>query len=90
MLLNGKLKGDVGRAGQIASGLYQLALADDIQDSPLRDIAWWAWDALDLAEAGIIQESREQVVSQMANALDRAAAEAEGTWSFRVGTRGTD
>src|SRR5262249_27851149 len=57
-LLDHRLKGDPGRAYQVASALYQMALAEEIEDPHLREIAWWAWDALDLAEAGHIQESR--------------------------------
>jgi hypothetical protein len=83
-LLDDRLKGDTGRAYQIASALYQMALAEEIEDPHPREIAWWADDALDLAEAGHIQESREQIVGQMADALDRAAANAATSWSFTV------
>jgi hypothetical protein len=83
-LLAHRLNGDTGRADRIASALYQMALAGEIEDPHLGEIAWSAWDALDLAEAGHIQESREQVVGQMADALDRAAANAKTTWSFGI------
>jgi hypothetical protein len=81
-LLDDRLKGDSGRASQIASALYQMAFAEKIEDPHLREIAWWAWDALDLADAGHIQESRQQIVGQIADALDRAAANAATRWSF--------
>lgn len=84
ILLDDRLKVDTGRAYQIASALYQMALAEEIDDPQLRESAWWAWDALDLAEAGHIQESRERIAGQMAHALDQAAANAATTWSFAV------
>src|SRR5262249_42554333 len=83
-LLDDRLKGDTGRADQIESALYQMSLAEEIEDPHLWKIAWWAWDALDLAEAGHIRESRGQVVGRMADALDRAAADAATTWSSAV------
>jgi hypothetical protein len=86
-LLNDRLKGDMGRANQIASALYQMALANEIEDSNLRQVAGWASDALDLAEAGYIKESREQVVGRMADALHRAATKAASTWSIGIGAQ---
>lgn len=79
-LLDRRLKGDGGRADQIASALFQMALSEEIEDPHLEGIALWAYDALDLAEAGYIQESREQIVGQMADALGQAVADAATTW----------
>lgn len=47
---------DRSRADSIASALYQLALANELPDEGLRAVAWWAWDALDLADQGLIQD----------------------------------
>ena len=57
-LLNAKLKGNFDLADRIASALYQMYLADEIEDSGLKQTALWAWDGLDLADAGYIAESR--------------------------------
>lgn len=67
------------RADQIAESLYQLALAGDFNDSPLAEVAWWSWDALDLADAGHIAESRKDVIDQMKAALRAAALPAAET-----------
>jgi hypothetical protein len=69
----------------VASALYQMAIADEIEDSGLKQIAGWAWDALDLADAGHIAESRAQVVTEMARALEHAAEGTGIAWSARVG-----
>ena len=65
------------RADQIAQSLYQLALAGDLKDSPLAEVAWWSWDALDLADAGHIAESRNDVIEQMKAALRAAIIPAD-------------
>jgi len=83
-LLNARLKGDADLADRVASALYQMALADQIEDSGLKQTFWWARDALDLADAGYIAESRAQVVAEMARALEQAAEEAGIDWSVRV------
>jgi hypothetical protein len=85
-LIDAKMKGDPSRAYQIASALYRMALADEIEDPRLKEIAWWAWDAIDLGEAGHIEETREQVIAQMSAALQEAAIEASVTWSVGVGS----
>jgi len=59
------LEHDRRRADQIASSLYRLALADELPDERLRKLAWWAWDGLDLADAGLSQQTREQVVDEL-------------------------
>ena len=87
-LVNDKLKGDLGPTDQIASSLYQMALANEIEDLHLKQIAWWASDALDLADVGHIELSREQILSPTAVALDRAATEAAITWSAGVRAQG--
>lgn len=82
LLLHEKLSRDARCADKVASALYQLALADDIENPGLKSIAWWAWDALDLADAGLFQESREQITNQVAEALDEAARLGDVDWSF--------
>jgi hypothetical protein len=81
-LLNDKLKGDRGKAGQVASVLFQLYQADEIEDPDLQRIGGWAEDALDLAEARHIVETPEQVLAKMANTLEEAAVRAGLSWSF--------
>jgi hypothetical protein len=85
LLLRDKLCRDRSWAGKVASALYQMALADDIEDPDLKSMAWWAWDALSLADAGHIRESREQITNQMAAALDAAARLGDAAWSSRFG-----
>ncbi|MDR3622847.1 MAG: hypothetical protein P4L85_26070 [Paludisphaera borealis] len=85
ILLNDRLKSGTGCSSRIASLLYKLTFANEIEDLHLREIARWIWDAIDDGEAGQIQETREQVFGEMADALDRAATDAATTWSFRVG-----
>jgi hypothetical protein len=63
-----------------------MALADEIEDPRVKEIGWWAWDALDLADAGHIQDTREQIIEQMSAALHDAATEADVTWSVQAGT----
>jgi hypothetical protein len=87
-LMAGKLKKNEGRAYQLASALYQMAYANEVEQPELRALAWWAWDALDLADCGHIAETRAQVVERMRDVLERAAEEAAqrgpawtGTWT---------
>lgn len=63
---------DRTRAERIASALYQLAQAHELHDSKLQSLAWWASDALDLADKGV-QETRDEVIDQMLVALTEAA-----------------
>ena len=79
-LLDGRLRGDADLADRVASALFQMAIANEIESEDLRRIGLWAWDALDLADEGHIEESRDQVVTVMAEALNRAASEAPITW----------
>lgn len=85
-LVDAKLRDDRSRAYQIAWALYQMALADEIEDPRLKEFSWWAWDALDLAEAGILEESREQVIDRMSAALHDAAKEANAPWPAMTGS----
>jgi len=73
-LLSDGLQRDRRRADRVAQSLYQLALAGEIDGEPLCQIAWWASDGLDLADAGVIQHTREQVVDELVAALQNAAA----------------
>jgi hypothetical protein len=72
MLARG-LAADRRRADQIASALYNLAMAENLPTAELRSVAWWAWDALSLADEGVIQETRDQIVNEMLDALQGAA-----------------
>jgi hypothetical protein len=84
--MDAKVRRDPSRAYQIALALYQMALADEIEDPRLKEIGWWSWDALDLAEAGHIQKTREQVIDQMSAALHGAATEADVDWLVGAGS----
>ncbi|AKV00140.1 hypothetical protein AKJ09_06803 [Labilithrix luteola] len=64
---------DRTRADRIASALYRLAQADELPDRKLQSLAWWASDALDLADDGLIPETRDEVIDQMLAALTEAA-----------------
>jgi hypothetical protein len=50
LLFRVKLEGDPSCADKVASSLYQMVLSEEIEDLNLKSIAWWAWDALDLAD----------------------------------------
>jgi len=83
-LMKERLKHEVACADRIAGMLYRMALADEIEDPSLREISRWAWDELDLAEFGDIEESREEIVRQMVDALAAATADNDSKWSFTV------
>lgn len=85
LLVRQKLARDPGCADKVASALYQMALAEEIEDPQLKSMAWWAWDALDLADAGHIVESREQITNQMASALEDATRSGDASWSSSFG-----
>jgi hypothetical protein len=72
-VLSDGLERDRARADQIARSLYQLALANQVDSERLRNTAAWAWDGLDLADAGMIEQTREQVIDEMIAALREAA-----------------
>jgi hypothetical protein len=63
-----------------------MCLSHEIMNHALEQIGWWAWDALDLADIGYVEETREQITHQLADALTQAANEAAISWS--VGWRG--
>ena len=71
-MLSNSLRAHPDRANQIAHSLFDLASAGDLDDSPLHEIASWAWDALDLADAGLIAETRADVLLKMQAAFDEA------------------
>ena len=71
-MLHDSLEKAPARANQIASSLYSLAMEDKIANPNLKALAWWAWDALDLADSGLIAETREQIVAQMRTAFANA------------------
>jgi hypothetical protein len=64
---------DLRRAYQLASCLYQLAIAGDIDDPELKAIALWAWDGMDLADAGMILETSRDIAEQMRARLEAAS-----------------
>ena len=82
LLVCDKLTRDPGCADQVAKALFQMSIADEIEDPKLKSVAWWAWDALDLADAGIIVESRKQITDQMAAWLDEATRSGSESWSY--------
>jgi hypothetical protein len=69
-MLSDSLREYPDRANQIAQSLYHLASDGDLDDSPLHAIAWWAWDALDLADDGLIAETRTDILLKMQAAFD--------------------
>jgi hypothetical protein len=60
-------------ANLIARSLYELAMANNIDGDRLRSIAWWAWDGLDLADAGLLHQTRDEVIDELIAALREAA-----------------
>lgn len=71
-MLAASLNAHPDRANQIAHSLYDLASRGDLDDSPIHEVARWAWDALDLADAGLIAETRADVLVKMQTAFDEA------------------
>ncbi|MFH0901144.1 MAG: hypothetical protein V2A73_11000, partial [Pseudomonadota bacterium] len=71
MLARG-LAADRTYADRSAFALYRLAMGDRLPDRTLRSVAWWAWDALSLADEGIDGETRDQVIDKMLDALQTA------------------
>jgi len=65
-------------ASQVAHSLFDLAMADEIADPDLKALAWWAWDALDLADARMIRETRDDIVEKMRSALASFASHGVG------------
>jgi hypothetical protein len=75
-ILYDSLTRDPRCADQVARSLYNLAMADEIVDPELKALAWWAWDALDLADARTIEETRDDVIDEMRSALECSALHA--------------
>ena len=73
-MLRASLTRDPRCASQVAHSLFDLAMADEIADPDLEALAWWAWDALDLADAHMIQDTREDIVEKMRSALASVAS----------------
>jgi hypothetical protein len=55
------------------SALYTMACASEVPDADLDQAARWASDALDLAEAGHIAESRADIVAELRSELLKVA-----------------
>jgi hypothetical protein len=72
-LLADGLERNRDRANLIARSLYELAMANNINGDRLRSIAWWAWDGLDLADAGLLHQTRDEVIDELIAALREAA-----------------
>jgi hypothetical protein len=70
-LMARRLASDPRNADAMANALFDMALGNEIRDEPLQSFAFWAWDALDLADAGIIAETRAEIVDQMRAELAR-------------------
>jgi hypothetical protein len=70
-LIHHKLEADVFQADSAARRLYYMAINDNITDPDLKSVARRSWDALHLADAGIIG-NRKEVVSDLRNALSAA------------------
>jgi hypothetical protein len=76
----------------LASALFQMTSANEIDDPELRGLPWWAWDALDLAANRYIAETPAQVIERMRDILERAsvtAARCGGTWTKAWAARPT-
>ena len=69
---------DHGRADRIASSLYQLALAGHLPEGEVLSLASRAWDAMDFADQGITEETREQVIARMLATLSPFAEATRG------------
>jgi hypothetical protein len=81
ILLRRKLTDHPERARDVAYWLYSSACDDAIVDPSLRRFGGEVFDALALAELGYLQESREQIVTNMVSELEQAADKATVTWS---------
>jgi hypothetical protein len=66
------------RADQVARALFELASGNEIEEAELRKLAWWAWDALTLADAGYITQTRDQIIAQVSIRLNAAADDEPG------------
>ena len=60
------------RADRIASALFTLAMANDLPGEQLHSVAMWAWDAPSLADDGYLEQTRDQVIDRMLDALRKA------------------
>jgi hypothetical protein len=84
MLFKYRLNKSPASADVIARALFHMALADQIDESPLKSFGFWAWDALELADYGVTEESRSAVIAKMADTLEDAIAETSVAWSVTV------
>lgn len=74
LLLGYTLSQNRARADQVAAALYRLAISDELWDDELRSIAYWADDALTLADQGQIPQSRDQVIDKLIRALAKLSS----------------
>jgi len=81
--LRDRLRAYPGEVGRIAEILYRLAIAEAIESPRLSEVALWAWDALDLAEAGYIDMTHEQIVHIIEHTLDEAAGNST-IWPHKI------
>lgn len=72
-LLRVRFAGGSLDAGRVAAILHRIAVSDSIDDPGLDRVAWWASEALDLADQGYLRETRDDVVASMRAALDSCA-----------------
>lgn len=68
-----ELAEDASSVDRVASALYRLALAEQLPRGELLSLAWWAQDELDLVDQRMVEGSRENIVAEMAQALNEAA-----------------
>lgn len=83
-LLRDRLDADPGGVGRVAEVLYRLALAEAIESPRLSEVALWAWDALDLAEAGYLDESQEQIIRTMRDVLNETVGSSSTIWPCSI------
>lgn len=89
-LMRDRLSREEAWADRVAWMLYQMELAGELENPHLRWVSRWAWDALDLADSGYVEESRESIIRQMVDALDEATADNSSEWSFAIIGERTD
>lgn len=74
LLLGYTLSQNRARADQVAAALYRLVISAELWDDELRSLAYWADDALTLADQGLIPESRDQVIDKLIRALAKLSS----------------
>jgi hypothetical protein len=73
-----RLRRNPEQARSIASALCRLALNETLPPGSLRQNVWWFYDAIDLAESRIIEETPAEIIQRMADTLDAELAALRG------------